>query len=302
VHLLAATVRRFGGSFADSRIVVTVSRDREPTDLASELPWSRQYPVEWRWMDRDLYAAYDFYGTALQRFTYGFRSPFVLMLDADTLCAGPLDDLVALTGERIGGVIAHVSPMGVDIDHFGGKTLSPEEMWDEFYRAAGLPPHPLVCEHTGWGFMDPEPSRRWCPPYFNLGVLAAPSDVMERLGAVIFDELATVNRHVETFFRCQLALMLAIARTSTPWVELPMRFNFPNVHGFVERYPADAKDVRILHYMRDDQVDRNRDFITPSDVDALLARTGLSPVNALLQERVAAVRTELTQALTGHAA
>ena len=56
VRLLAASFRRFGGPLRNSRIVVTVGGEEPHTDLASQLPWSRDYGVEWRWLAPELFA------------------------------------------------------------------------------------------------------------------------------------------------------------------------------------------------------------------------------------------------------
>src|SRR5262245_20197371 len=80
VQILAASLRRFGGALADSPVVVTVSRDCEPYDLAAALPWSERLGVSWRWMDAADYERLGIWGTAIMRFTYDFEAPFVVML------------------------------------------------------------------------------------------------------------------------------------------------------------------------------------------------------------------------------
>ena len=56
------------------------------------------------------------------------------------------------------------------------------EQWQDIYRAVGLgSSFETPCEHTGWGYMFQDESMRYCPPYFNLGVLAAPA-VQRRRG------------------------------------------------------------------------------------------------------------------------
>jgi hypothetical protein len=141
--------------------------------------------------------------------------------------------------------------------------------------------------------MDTAPDRRYAPAYLNLGMLAAPATTMRRLGTVMYESMAAVDRYVESHFRCQLAVTLAIARTDCAWSALPVQWNFPNDERFRARFPDDAADIRVLHYLRDDEVDRAVEFGSPEGVADLLARRDLSPVNELLRCRVAAVADRL---------
>ena len=293
VHALAASVRCHGGALADARIVVTVSRDLEPFDLDAAHPWAARLGVEWRWVDAARFAESGIFATALQRFTYDFAAPFVLLLDADTLCTGPLDELLELGDGALAGLIAHVAPATghpLEDDSLPGD----ERFWEQLFAGAGLPSPALGCEHTGWGFMDDDPQRRRCPPYFNLGVLAGSREAVARLGTRVFEEMALVDRQLDTSFRCQLAVTLALARTGGPWRELPLRFNFPNDERFARAYPAAAADVRILHYLRDAELRRGELLGSAGALDAFLAREDLSPVNARLQLGLRELRDELT--------
>ena len=62
---------------------------------------------------RMLFARESWYATACERFRYEFTSDVVLTLDADTLIAGPLDELVdeAYRTGAVCGVVAHVPPL-----------------------------------------------------------------------------------------------------------------------------------------------------------------------------------------------
>jgi hypothetical protein len=294
VRLLVATLRRYGGALRDAPVVVTVSRDCEPYDIAGALGWPDD-DIEWRWIDRDRFAECGIYATALARFTYDFDADWVLQLDADVLCAAPLDELLLVPGEAIAGAVGHVSPEVHAPAFRDGVERRGRGFWDDLYVLAGLTEPALECEHTGWGITDHDPSRRFCPPYFNLGVLMARADVTRRLGEVIFDEMARVHRYVDTRFRCQLALTLAVERTRTQYLELPVRWNFPNHMGFWETWPDEAADLRLLHYgyAAPPEFDREVDTDSEANLARFAERSGLSPVHELLRDRVASVADAL---------
>ncbi|MEK6327710.1 MAG: aminotransferase class I/II-fold pyridoxal phosphate-dependent enzyme [Actinomycetota bacterium] len=251
-------------------------------------------------MDPKLFDEFGMAATATQRFTYGFDAPLVLMLDADVLCTGSLDELFEQGTRSIAGVTAYVWPHPY-LKYRDGVDRPRASFWPELFRFAGLPTQPLVSEYPGWKVMEEATNRhssssssglerltrRFCPPYFNLGVLAASSETIERLGTTIFDDLATVNRFCTAVHRCQLALTLAMVRTATRPVEMPLRFNFPNDPGCWEEYPDEAADIRILHYMRSKEVDRDVFRASPERLRDFLQRREISPVNSFMQSQVA---------------
>jgi len=293
VQLLAASIRRNAGAFAQSRIVVTVSRDCEPWDIAAAYPWSQELGIEWRWVPEDLWNRHGIYGSALARFRWESDAPYVIHLDADTIVTGPLDDLPQRTGDGLGGVIAHVAPSAFGIPFRDGQVHHGPAFWDELYAAASLAAPILASEHSGWGVMDVDVARRWCPPYFNLGLLAGTREVMQGLAEAIELQIATVESAIDTHFRCQLAVTLALAATETPSVDLGLQFNFPNDDAFGAAYPQAARDTRLVHYLRGGEFERERDTASLDALDGFLARSLTSPQQQLLQRTIAQLRPSL---------
>jgi hypothetical protein len=275
IHYLAASLKEYGGALRDSTIVVTVGADEEPRELERELPWSRKYPIEWRWMDRELFREYSYFGTRLRRFTYDYEAEAVLMLDADVLVVGGFAEIVNEVVRRnvLCGTPAHGSPVR---GHF---------TWEGLFAAAGLGEVPWSCEHPEWGLTFFEPERRFCPPYFNLGVLFSPRDHVRKIGTTIFAELDVV-RKMEDFFRAQTSLTLAMVRQGIPWETMPLRYNFPNDPVYSSAYRREMMEMRLVHYLRKSQFDKDADFESPEKIAALLARTGWNEGNAVFMERL----------------
>lgn len=142
----------------------------------------------------------------------------------------------------------------------------------------------MDCEHSGWGSLELQDGTRRCPPYFNLGVLLAPREVLGTLAETIYSEMEAVERVLKTPFRCQLALTLAILRSGVPWRELALRYNLPNDERFLARHAAELADARIIHYLRDEQLTRSEDFASAERVGEVLAREDLNPINARLRD------------------
>jgi len=283
IHYLAASLQRAGGLAAESALVVTVGEDQEPVDLAAALPWSRKYPIRWRWLDRELFRQQSFYATAVDRFRVDFTSPMVLMLDADVVIVKDFDDLARRSQQEqvFCGAIAHISPFRADVSHPvppqpALEQRSREEWWQEIFDRAGLGKAPFDCQHTGWNILA-APTSRYCPPYFNLGVLLAPAEIAAGMGRTIFQDMAMLGTVMSTYFRCQIGVTMSLIRSGRPYYAMPMRYNFPNYMEMAQAYPEDLEDVRIIHYINQDYLQKDRTLNSVEQVGEWLATSGPLP-------------------------
>jgi hypothetical protein len=273
-HYLTQSLRVRGGRYRDAPIVLTVGAERCDPDFARNHSWLADNGVEVRWIDEALFARESWLGTAAERFRYAFKSDVVLALDADTLIAGPLDDLVE-NADRTGalcGVVAHVPP------------FARREQWQELYHSLNLGNLTTPCEHTGWGYMFQDESLRFCPPYFNLGVLAAPAGVMGSIGKRIYELMAAVDAVERTSYRVQIAVSLAVTRFGLPFRTLPFRWNFANDPLLEALHAGELSDVRIIHLLRKHQLHKDELYASLDNVEAMLGRTDLRVINAMAQQ------------------
>lgn len=284
IHYLAASLHVHGRDLSQSRLIVTVGADREPADLQSLLPWSRQFPIDWHWMDRRLFRDDSYYATALDRFRRPFSARNVMMLDADTIFRGDLIDLIAKI-EQDGcfyGMPALGSPW-----HQCWEERSDRDWWQAVFNAASLGPVPYVSQYSCWGVIWGKETDRFCPPYFNLGVLIAPASSMTRLGSVIFQNMRYVEQVKDFIYKCQIALTLSIVQIGLDYRPLPMRYNMPNHPLIASHFSAEAADSRILHYLAADNAyfQKDRDLENPQTVARWLnASPPVTPIDTLLRQ------------------
>ncbi len=295
VHYLAVSLRQRGGKLRDSPIVVTVGEDCEPFDIGKKLEWSNHYPIEFRWVPRPYYRQHSYYATAVQRYEYAFQASHVLLLDADMVVARNLDDLLERAGDEpaLYAMPAYGSPWA------NSKLLhirSDEEWWRVLFEAAGLGEPPFVCEYAGYGVLFSEPLRR-CPPYFNQGVVLAPSPILAAAGSLMREEMEAANRVVETFYRVQVALTLAIVRRKLPWRALPIRYNYaPALTQFASEMPEEWEDARIVHYSSITKwFDKDRLMGTPGAMEEWLAQPSGDPVESYCRELFRSLQDEVTR-------
>ena len=284
---LAASLRRFGGEAGRSATLTAWVSPELPglPDLNRLHPWAKKLGVKFRWVDEALFARHWYFGTALARWAGPFSADVVLMLDADVLVCNSLDALVAtMAGSaEVWGFPAHFSPFT-------------EEEWNALFASAGLPPPALDCQPSGAGFFSSAREQRM-PPYFNLGVIGAARQTMQQLGSGLIGEMERVNVYIDpekdperSFYRCQMAIPLSIARHGLGWQALDVRDNFPNDVNFEQAHPVALDEIRLLHYLRKERgVSKNDDFLSASRYQALLQRDGLEGSNRLLQSRLRAL-------------
>jgi hypothetical protein len=271
-RLIMASFRRF---YPDTIFRISVGTQQEPgagdVDRVEDTLGQR---VHWLAADRmNEWAGTrsEYLATMNDRFYAPVVGDHVIILDCDVLVMRPFDELFAV--DAIQGVQAHVSPIG-DAD------------WRTLFSLFGIEPIRFAHAYSGNGIMGPV--GQLGPWYANSGMVFGPRALFERLcepyqAAVAF--LRTVM--TDTYWFDQLALALAVAKSDVAACTLPLRFNFPNQAAFDLAHPAELADVRFLHYLRTDTVQRDRDFEDPEATRRLIGRTDLSGSNEALRAGVA---------------
>jgi hypothetical protein len=294
VRYLAKSLRSLGGDFSSSKVIATVGSASPPYDLDRQLPWAREEGVEWRWVDPAFFTAWQqsnnpYVATMMDRFRLGFSSRYVIIADADILfCRDPSDLMAMINGSLdVGGVMTHLPPfLGVA----GG---SHAEWWARMFAAFSLPPPVLEYEHSGWGHMYNDETCRYSPVYFNSGMVIGTGEAFNRMAPLAYPALQAVRSVLDTFYFDQIAFTLMMYKAGVTKKLIPARFNFPNQASFEARFPEDANDVAVLHFLRTDTVERDIIFNSRQNIESFIQCPSLRGSNELLRARVAAIHTML---------
>ncbi len=207
-----------------------------------------------------------------------WRGPFtgdhVLHLDGDCFPIARFDEL--LTIDALCGVPAHHGP------------FSPW-VWQQLFNGYGLSLPKLDMPYSGWQAMVTDPDQAMGPRgYFNSGMVFGPRHWFERLAPAFADAVTFLRATLaDVYWIDQLAFVLAVHDAGIPTHTLPLRYNFPNRPAFDRANPEELGDVRFLHAMQTDIVDRDRDFASEEAMAALVARGDLVGSNEALRRRVA---------------
>lgn len=278
----------------DWRVIFTVSRDTDWDLDHSELAWAKDYPVEFRWVDQSQWDAHElaksgsqlpreYLATIEQCHTYDFNADVILFMDADTVVAGSLRELVLeiADSDAIAGWPAWQSPPSnlCEVLQTRGCKLSD---WGLTYSGYGL------------AFLSPKS----CPPYFNFGFIAMRKAVAQQLSRDFVEDLHYFFAHYDDWYGRQISLCLTIVRKNYAYRALDTRYNLgngsladlpalsgPDVEAAHARLVAAGQDPRVLHYcVRTKPFYKLENMASWDQITRFCEMEGLGEGNALLQK------------------
>lgn len=287
IRLAALSLRRLGPPYDSARLHVSVGDCAGLDAIYAANPWSMAFPVDWRVVSHDLFRKYSYLATHNNRYYEPSNADVVVMCDSDVCVVNRIDDLVAYlvrNGHRtVAGVPAHFTPFHLD-------AAANEAAWQRVFTAAGLGDAPLSVRHS----YDVAEVMGRTPPYFNYGFVL--------FGREAFAAIAPTNErycsiaHAATkndFFLTQIGLSLMIVAANLEVKLLPFAYNCPN-----EDMPFSAAeefrlqgvgDIRVIHYLRDEQMQRRTFLVDPAAYEAFMTTPDLNRVNARLRDHLRAL-------------
>ncbi len=207
------------------------------------------------------------------------------MADADLLFAGPLDDaihLCAATGSIL-GVTAYRSPFTA-ATYPGRARMDRRACWVDLFARVGLQMPAFTSRHPAGYEADWDPDLTVCPTYFSYGMLILNADQAHALGGSLYDEHHRIREHFSGAHSGQIAFTAAVQRQGLKGEELSIRYNFPNQQPYVNAYPDDFDDLRVLHYMSPKHFDKESDLNSAEQLRVWAADSALDRVHRVLSD------------------
>jgi hypothetical protein len=205
----------------------------------------------------------------------------LVRMDADTLPVNDFEDVLdyVLDKPSIAGVMAH---MGFPVRP--GMSAS-REVWRKL--AEGLINAPLDFRYSySLAEANVPEENRTAPFYLNDGAVFFPKSLFREFAERYLSlRPKLMERLAYPYFSGQIALSLAVAEMRACTCALPMRYNFPNDERATKKFPEELKSVRIFHYMRTDQFDRQLIFTDASTYQSFL-NAPLTGANKVFQQSV----------------
>lgn len=274
VLLIAASLRQFHpDSIVRAYIGDPDGARPETIQLVDQTFCGHRIGFEWisqREMDEWAGSRAPYLATMNRRWRTPIDGDHVIIADADVVICGPLDDL--FKNNAVQGVMAHVAPLS-------------DDNWRYLFAIAGCRPPLFAYPYSGNGIMGP--AGKLAMFYPNSGFFFAPRALFERMIEPYNVTIRVLKGAMRDYYWFdQLALAIAAAKSEVPVRALPLAYNFPNQVGFEEAHPAELDHAKVIHFLRTDTIDRDRDFESVPAMKRLVARTDLTGSNEMVRKRV----------------
>ncbi len=285
VRLFALSLRHLGPPYNSARIVVSVGDYASLNQIRAANEWSENFPVEWRAVDAKWFRDHSYLATHNDRYFGWAEGDVIVICNSDVCLVDRIDDLIARVGQpdrrQIAGLQAHFPPF-----HLG--PAANEREWRRLFAAAGLGEPSLTVNYSGY----PDEAMGRAPVYLNHGFVAlsrAAFEAIAPLQASYCDLCRRLTR--DSFFLTQVALSLLAVATESEVELLSYAYNCSNDDlpfcGAPQLRIAGAEEIRVIHYLRGDQVDRRNFLVDPVAYAAFMTSDDLNPVNRRLRDHLA---------------
>lgn len=297
IHYLAASLDRLETLRSKYRLVVSVGSEDKPVDLYEELPWSRHYPITWRWVDQQKFKEIGYRATNYDRAGFASGARHIMLVDSDVIFTADFPELFELVANRrvICGVMAHKPPLRPPYFDSLFKSRTDRfyrKWWARVFRCFDLEPPEESYMVSGWNVEDSYHTK-WSPAYFNGGMIFGPGEVMQEMLSYIQAADLAVNQLGDCAHQAQVARTLAMYKTGAQLEALPLRYNYPNDPNYDLSSPEELANVRVIHFLRRQIIHREKDFASRLSIQRLVGRKDLSGSNEVFRNLVSELQPKV---------
>jgi hypothetical protein len=287
VRLAALSLRRLGPPYDSARMLVSVGDCTDLDTIRAANAWSDDFPVEWRSVPHELFRDHSYLATHNDRYLPPPEADVIVMCDSDVCLVDRIDELVERVGQpgrrAIAGLQAHFAPF-----QLGGAGNEAE--WRRIFASAGLGKPQLTRRYSG----DPADLMGRVCAYFNYGFVAFSRAAFTAVAPqqASFSHLTRALMN-DSFFLTQASLSLLIVAAGLEVEPLTFAYNCSNddlPFSAAEEFRIHCVDeIRVIHYLRDDQLDRRGFLIDPDAYQTFLSAPNLNAVNRRLRDHIVAL-------------
>ena len=145
--------------------------------------------------------------------------------------------------------------------------------------------------------MDVDHRLPKAPPYFNLGFVIMNKPALDIFQREIFTFETRFKELIDSHMRCQIACTIIAFRHSMEVRLLPGTYNAANDNLHYLHNRLSPAELRVLHYLRSDEIDRNKVFL-PEYFSGFLNADLRNPINIELQRLARLIAPDFTRPMT----
>jgi hypothetical protein len=278
VRLFDFALGRLGAPYSEAQLLVCVGDNCDIDSVRRSNNWSADR-IRWEAVPSEVFDEFGIHGTADWRLIPAAPdADLIILCDADTVLLRDINPLLAafpMDRPALRGHMAHLPPPA------SGGNLSDAssfDLWPKLFAHFGVREPDRLFDYS----MDEARRLPQIPAYFNLGFVALNPAALTALGSSIFDFQRAFIQAFDSHMRCQIALTIIGYKKGLDIDVLPASYNTANdIKHLMINYISD-NDIRVLHYLRNDEIDRN--LVLQDDyIDNFIAMELQNPANRLLQ-------------------
>lgn len=275
--------------YHEARLLVVVGDHCNLDAVRRANRWSENFNIGWERVPDKIFDEFHWGGTADWRLRIPAGDADIIILsDADTVLLRDIDPLLMefpLERPAVRGHMAHLPPP-IGIKSTAPSSASPE-FWPWLFKAFDIPWPAVTYRYS----MDVNGSLPVSPAYFNLGFVALNAKALAIFASEIMETTRRVTAATESQMRCQIAFAIVAYRSRIDIGILPAAYNAANDLVHLRTNGLSADQIRVLHFLRTDEIDRGE--LQPHLIDNLLARSLTNAANIALQKLVREYRESL---------
>lgn len=278
VSLFHFALQRLSPRYANACIRVIVGDNCDLGAVIDANPWADGKNVVWERVPSGLFDVANIWGTANWRLSLDAGNADVIILsDADTVLLRDIDPILDELREArpiVQGHVAHFPPP-VETGPAG------PDYWPNLLAEYG------ASDQLAWTrySMDIDQTLPPTPPYYNLGFVAMNREALKVFGQDIHWTEEWLRKFHPSHMRCQIALTLIASARGIDARCLPAAYNAANDPRHFTASGMVPSDVRVLHYLRENEFVRAK-FLLDENIDEFLAISTDTVMNAQLQDLV----------------
>ena len=281
VQLFHFALQRLGPPYASAKLRIVVGDKCDLDAVIEANPWARDVDIIWDRVPDALFDVAGIWGTANWRLSLPPEDSDVIILsDADTVLLQDIDPILADFGASHPVVRGHVAHYPPPLDGEAKGTAGPE-FWPKLLADYGASWSEPWTHYS----MDIDDRFPLTPPYYNLGFVAMTRAALTCFGQDIHWTEEWLRKKHPSHMRCQIALTLIAAAHAMDAGCLPATYNAANDPNHFASCGMAPCDVRVLHYLRENEFERAT-FLLPGNIEDFLARDLGTVMNAELQALV----------------
>jgi hypothetical protein len=275
--------------YRDARLLIVVGDHCNLDDVRRENKWSENFNITWERAPDEIFDEFHWAGTANWRLSIpGGDADIIILSDADTVLLRDIDPLLMefpLEEPAVRGHMAHLPPPP-GIKSTAPPTVGPE-FWPWLFNVFDISCPAVTYRYS----MNVDGSLPVSPAYFNLGFVALNAKALAVFASEIVEATRRVSIATDSFMRCQIAITIIAHRAGIDIGVLPAAYNAANDLGHLWPNKLTADQIRVLHFLRKDEIDREE--LQPHLIDNLLSRSLTNPANIALQNLAREYRESL---------